>query len=74
MSFAELVRRRLRGHSRYRGPMRIVVILIAALHALLVAFTAPVSGFEESGDAWERVSLAAVHPVGAVALIPLAIF
>ena len=72
MSFAELVRRRLRVHSRYRGPMRIVVILIATLHALFVAFTTLGSGFAEAGDAWERLSLAAVHPLGAVALIALA--
>lgn len=51
--------------------MRIVVILIVVLHALLVTFTAPVRGFAEGGDAWERLSLTAVHPVGAVALITL---
>ena len=49
------------------------MILLAALQLLVAVFLLLVGNFADGGEWWERVILTVLHPVGAVALVILAV-
>ena len=52
---------------------RVVVLGLAVLQVVFTGFTAAVGAFADGGDVWQRLVLIVVHPVGAVALLLLAL-
>ncbi len=53
--------------------LQILLLILAALHAAFVAITAAAGSFADGGDLQSRLLLVAVHPIGAVLLLLLAL-
>lgn len=51
--------------------MRIVMLILAILHAALVAMTSAVGAFADGADVWSRIVVVLIHPLGAAALLLL---
>ncbi len=53
--------------------LRIVVLGLAIVQVVFTGFTAMAGAFADGGDVWQRLVLIVLHPVGAVALLLLAL-
>ena len=51
--------------------MRVVMLVLAIVHAVLVGFTSLVGAFADGADIWSRLVVVLLHPLGAAALLLL---
>ena len=51
--------------------IRIVLLVVAAVHALFVGFTALAGAFADGGGIWQRLLLVLLHPLGAAGVLAL---
>ena len=50
---------------------RIPLLVLAAIHALIVGFTALVGAFANVGDFWQQLLVVLLHPLGAAGILAL---
>ncbi len=50
---------------------RILLLILAVIHALLAGFTALVGAFANGGGVWQRLLVVLLHPLGAAGVILL---
>ena len=51
--------------------MRIVMLILAILHAAFVAMTSAIGAFADGADVWSRIVVVLIHPLAAAALLLL---
>ena len=50
---------------------RMLVTVLAVMHALFAGFTALVGAFANGGDVWQRLLVVLLHPLGAAGVLVL---
>ena len=50
---------------------RILLLILAMIHALFVGFTALVGAFADGGGVWQRLLVVLLHPLGAAGVLLL---
>ena len=50
---------------------RILLLILAVIHALFVGFTALVGAFADGGGIWQRLLVVLLHPLGAAGVLLL---
>ena len=51
--------------------LRIAVLILGVIHALFVGLTSLAGAFADGGDAWQRLLLVLLHPLGAAGVLLL---